>query len=83
MGPVRQLFDTNILIDCLDGFAVPLEEVEQSIHPSISIICWMEVMVGPRGAAIRQSGDSWLRLSFCRSPSPLRNARFSSGELPG
>ena len=43
---VKALFDTNILIDYLN--AVPQARAELSLHPdkAISIITWMEVMVG-------------------------------------
>jgi predicted nucleic acid-binding protein len=43
---VRALFDTNILIDYLNNF--PQADHELEAHPErlISIVSWMEVMVG-------------------------------------
>ena len=43
---VRPLFDTNILIDYLNGIALAREELARYREPRISIISWMEVMIG-------------------------------------
>jgi hypothetical protein len=43
---VKVLFDTNILIDYLNGMPAAKVEVERFTNPAISIITWMEVMVG-------------------------------------
>ena len=43
---MRALFDTNILIDYLSGIAAAREEVARHDDASISIITWMEVLVG-------------------------------------
>ncbi len=43
---VGALFDTNILIDHLNGVAQAKAELERYESASISIITWMEVMVG-------------------------------------
>ncbi len=40
------LFDSNILIDLLNGLQPALDEVEQHDVRHISVITWMEVMVG-------------------------------------
>ncbi len=42
----RQLFDTNILIDHLNGLTRATSEFEAGEAPAISIISWMEVMAG-------------------------------------
>jgi predicted nucleic acid-binding protein len=42
------LLDTNILIDVLRGEAVALAWLEQQQQPRISVITWIEVLVGCR-----------------------------------
>lgn len=60
------LLDTNILIDVLRGEAVALAWLEQQPSPSISVITWIEVLVGCReGEADAVRG--WLE-SFHRLP---------------
>ena len=43
---VKALFDTNILIDFLNGVAEARREMDLYQDKAISIITWMEVMVG-------------------------------------
>jgi predicted nucleic acid-binding protein len=43
---VKALFDTNILIDYLNGIADAGKEIGRYRHKAISLITWMEVMVG-------------------------------------
>jgi predicted nucleic acid-binding protein len=43
---VNVLFDTNILIDYLSGLEEAREEIERYADRAISLISWMEVMVG-------------------------------------
>jgi predicted nucleic acid-binding protein len=53
--PVSELFDTNILIDHLNGVAKATREIRRSHDPAISVITWIEVMTGaasPREEAI-------------------------------
>lgn len=46
-GPsMSELFDTNILIDHLNGIAKATREIRQSHDRAISIITWIEVMTG-------------------------------------
>ena len=47
-GPV--LFDTNILIDHLNGMAQAARELGRSEDGAISVITWMEVMAGAADA---------------------------------
>lgn len=49
VGVVSRLFDTNILIDHLNGIAKATREIGQSSNPAISIITWIEVMTGASG----------------------------------
>lgn len=43
---VKALFDTNILVDYLNGFKEARVEIERYDEKAISIVTWMEVMVG-------------------------------------
>lgn len=43
---VKALFDTNVLIDHLGGFEAAGLEMDRYADGAISIISWMEVMVG-------------------------------------
>jgi len=45
---MRALFDTNILIDYLNGVEAAKDEIAKFSTRYISIISWMEVMVGIR-----------------------------------
>lgn len=46
-----QLFDTNILIDHLNGFEQAAQEIRASSDPAISVITWIEVMTGAANPA--------------------------------
>ncbi len=43
---MSELFDTNILIDHLNGIAKATRELKRSTNPAISMITWIEVMTG-------------------------------------
>ena len=43
---MKVLFDTNILIDYLNGVADAATEIERHRDKAISLITWMEVMAG-------------------------------------
>jgi predicted nucleic acid-binding protein len=43
---VKAVFDTNILIDFLSGRREAREEIARFDAPAISLVTWMEVMVG-------------------------------------
>jgi len=43
---VRALFDTNVLIDYLNGVEAAKKEMVRYEHRAISTITWMEVLVG-------------------------------------
>ena len=45
---MRALFDTNILIDYLNGIESAKLEVERYERPAISVISWIEVLVGTK-----------------------------------
>lgn len=46
MGALRAQFDTNILIDYLNGIPQAKREIEKFPDRAISLITWMEVMAG-------------------------------------
>ena len=45
---MRALFDTNILIDYLNGVAAAKAEIARYERPAISVISWIEVLEGTR-----------------------------------
>jgi predicted nucleic acid-binding protein len=47
---MKALFDTNILIDYLNGIEAAREEISRYQDPMISPITWMEVVVGASDA---------------------------------
>ena len=48
---MSELFDTNILIDHLNGISKATRELKRSSHPAISMITWIEVMTGASSPA--------------------------------
>ena len=60
------LLDTNILIDVLRGEATALAWLEQQPSPRISVITWIEVLVGCRDGE-REAVQTWLE-GFPRLP---------------
>ena len=52
---VKALFDTNILIDYLNGVAAAHDEISRYQDGAISIVTWMEVMVGANDVNVRQT----------------------------
>ena len=49
-GTVRALFDTNILVDYLNGIDSAQTEIVRARERLISIVTWMEVLAGARDA---------------------------------
>ena len=45
---MRALFDTNILIDYLNGIGAARTELARYERPAISVISWIEVLVGTK-----------------------------------
>jgi predicted nucleic acid-binding protein len=43
---MSEVFDTNILIDHLNGITKATQELKRSARPAISVITWIEVMTG-------------------------------------
>jgi predicted nucleic acid-binding protein len=48
---LSELFDTNILIDHLNGIKRATKEIQASADPAISVITWIEVMTGAANKA--------------------------------
>ncbi len=46
MGAVRLLLDTNVLVHIIDGTRQPKQLFEKETDLAISIVSWMEFMVG-------------------------------------
>ena len=64
---VAALFDTNILIDHLRGIAAARDELARYTDKAISLITWMEVLVGtsePHRPATRAFLDSFIRIEI-------------------
>lgn len=64
---MKVLFDTNILIDYLNGIDAAREEIAAYPHPMISTITWVEVMVGSQideEVAVRQFLDRFLQVQL-------------------
>lgn len=59
---VKAVFDTNILIDYLNGIVKAKEELDRFEDRAISVITWMEVMVGAN--AQTKAGTSAFLASF-------------------
>ena len=55
---VKALFDTNILIDHLNGVGEARDEIDRYQDGAISIVTWIEVMVGATDS------NSWQTRSF-------------------
>lgn len=58
---MKVLFDTNILIDYLNGIDAARLEIERARERFISIVTWMEVLAGARGPEDEDVIDMFLR----------------------
>lgn len=58
---MKALFDTNILIDYLNGVAAAKTEIDRPAERLISVITWMEVLAGARDEAEADVIDMFLR----------------------
>jgi len=58
---VKVLIDSDVLLDFLDGFAPAGEELSRYRERCVSIISWMELMVGARTAAEEEIRRAFLR----------------------
>jgi len=60
---VKALFDTNILIDYLNGIENAQQELSLYADKAISVITWMEVLVGTNEKTDKETRN-WLQSSF-------------------
>lgn len=58
---MKALFDTNILIDYLNGIEAARTEIERGGERLVSIVTWMEVLAGARDEAEEDVIDLFLR----------------------
>jgi hypothetical protein len=58
---LKALFDTNILIDYLNGVELAKTEIERARERFISIVTWMEVLAGAHNADEEDVIDLFLR----------------------
>lgn len=58
---MKALFDTNILVDYLNGIEAAKEEFEQHSQRFISIVTWMEVLAGAHHEEEEDVLDMFLR----------------------
>ena len=57
---MNAVLDTKILVDYLQGQAAARQEVERYEHPRISLITWIEIMVGAGDATEEEVLRSFL-----------------------
>jgi predicted nucleic acid-binding protein len=58
---MKALFDTNILIDYLNGVDAARVECERHTQRLVSVVTWMEMLAGARNAAEEDVIDLFLR----------------------
>ena len=58
---MKALFDTNILIDYLNGVEAAKTEIDRTTERLVSVITWMEVLAGARDEAEEDVIDLFLR----------------------
>jgi predicted nucleic acid-binding protein len=58
---MKALFDTNILIDYLNGVEAARDELERHTQRLVSVVTWMEVLAGPRNAVEEEVIELFLR----------------------
>lgn len=57
---MKAILDTNVLIDYLNGFKKAKEELARYKNPGISIITWMEILIGAQNDAEEQQLKDFL-----------------------
>ena len=60
MGSENPVFDTNILIDYLNGFREAAQELARYPAATISMVTWIEVMAGAKGESEEKAIRSFL-----------------------
>ncbi|MEF0942844.1 PIN domain-containing protein [Rhizobium sp. BR 362] len=67
---VKALFDTNVLIDYLNAVPQARDELTRYGEKAISIITWMEVLVGAKPEWQSERALSWRALQSSLSTTP-------------
>ncbi|MFZ0428701.1 MAG: type II toxin-antitoxin system VapC family toxin [Acidobacteriota bacterium] len=57
---MKTLLDTNILIDFLNGVDAARRFLDDEQEKAISVVTWIEVMVGARGPREEETIEAWL-----------------------
>lgn len=57
---MKAVIDTNVVVDYLQGVAAARKEIERYRAPSLSVVTWIEVMVGGAGAGEEQALRAFL-----------------------
>ena len=69
---MKAVFDTNILIDYLNGHAAAKREIDRYDSRLISLITWMEIMAGAKDAAEEAILRGFLRqFGVCEISRPI------------
>lgn len=58
---MRAVFDTNIIIDILNGYELALTEIKRYESPIISRITWIEVLMGAKDEQEKEYLSQFLR----------------------
>jgi hypothetical protein len=77
---VKVVLDTNILIDFLGGVQQARDEIARHREPAISVITWMEVLVGVDPAS---SEPTRLFLDSFLSYSLMKRSRHAQSPCAG
>lgn len=80
---VKALFDTNILIDFLNAVPHAREELALYKDKAISVISWMEVLVGADAKVETGPATSFTPSTWCRLEARSRSVPSCSGGSTG
>jgi predicted nucleic acid-binding protein len=58
---LKAVFDSDVLLDFLDGFSLAASELMRYRERCLSIVSWMEVMVGARNKAAEEMRRNFLK----------------------
>ena len=81
---MKLFFDTNILIDYLNGIEPAQSEIERSGERHISIITWMEMLAGAHDDAEEDVIDMFFAISassISRAARLVRQSRSGAAAL--
>jgi predicted nucleic acid-binding protein len=79
---VRPLFDTNVLIDYLGGLALARDELARYPEPAISVVTWMEVLIGAKPAVELATRRFPSRFTFVEYGCRTRSSRHPPRSTP-